>query len=318
MHNPLISIVIPVYNGSNYMREAIDSALAQTYRNIEIIVVNDGSRDDGATDAIARSYGDKIRYYTKENGGVSSALNMGIRHMQGEYFSWLSHDDSYETDKIEKQVAAIRQYSLEDNTLICCKSSLMDADSNPIFKRPTASKFVSYRVYSSKEVLSELLKKSTFNGCCLLIPRKVFSQCGLFDERLRFCQDAFMWYKIFMKDFSLLCTDDASVKSRVHAGQLTQKGQKLFKKECEEISRILVEDFAELSTEEYNFYRMYLYSDARYFSFDRVKQIISTGRKRNLLSKYDEIKALCICSYGYVRPTIRKVYYAVFRGIKTK
>ena len=82
--NPLVSIVIPVYNGAEYMREAIDSALAQTYKNIEVIVVNDGSKDN--TDEIARSYGEKIRYFKKENGGVSTALNLAIQNMQGEYF----------------------------------------------------------------------------------------------------------------------------------------------------------------------------------------------------------------------------------------
>ena len=99
--NPLVSIVIPVYNGAEYMREAIDSALAQTYKNIEVIVVNDGSKDN--TDEIARSYGEKIRYFKKENGGVSTALNLAIQNMQGEYFSWLSHDDVYLPEKIERQ-----------------------------------------------------------------------------------------------------------------------------------------------------------------------------------------------------------------------
>ena len=78
MYEPKISIVIPAYKAANYLAEAIDSALAQTYSNVEIIVVNDGSPDDGATAAVAKSYGDKIRYFEKENGGSSSALNRGI------------------------------------------------------------------------------------------------------------------------------------------------------------------------------------------------------------------------------------------------
>ena len=81
-YEPLVSIVIPVYNGANYMRQAIDSALAQTYGNIEIIVVNDGSTDGGETERIALSYGDRIRYFRKENGGCASALNYGISQRQ--------------------------------------------------------------------------------------------------------------------------------------------------------------------------------------------------------------------------------------------
>ena len=92
---PKVSIIIPVFNGSNYLQEAIDSALAQTYKNIEVIVVNDGSDDHGATENVAQKYEDRIRYFSKENGGVASALNWGIKNMTGEYFSWLSHDDIY-------------------------------------------------------------------------------------------------------------------------------------------------------------------------------------------------------------------------------
>ena len=67
---PLVSIVIPVYRGANYMREAIDSALGQSWPRCEVIVVNDGSPDGGETERIALSYGDRIRYIAKENGGA--------------------------------------------------------------------------------------------------------------------------------------------------------------------------------------------------------------------------------------------------------
>ncbi len=79
---PKVSIVIPVYNGSDFLAHAIDSALSQTYNNIEILVINDGSNDDGTTERVATSYGDKIRYFSKPNGGVASALNMGISKMR--------------------------------------------------------------------------------------------------------------------------------------------------------------------------------------------------------------------------------------------
>ena len=78
MSDPKISIVIPVYNGSNYLANAIDCALRQTYKNVEVIVVNDGSTDGGATEEIALSYGEKIRYFHKSNGGESSALNYPV------------------------------------------------------------------------------------------------------------------------------------------------------------------------------------------------------------------------------------------------
>ncbi len=72
-----------------------------------MIVVNDGSSDGGKTEEIALSYGDRIRYFRKENGGVASALNLGIREMRGEYFSWLSHDDVYLPRKVEREAAAL-------------------------------------------------------------------------------------------------------------------------------------------------------------------------------------------------------------------
>jgi len=89
------------------LREAIDSALAQTYSNVEVLVINDGSNDNGETETIALSYGDKIRYFCKENGGVATALNLGIACMKGDYFSWLSHDDLYYPEKIMMQVGVL-------------------------------------------------------------------------------------------------------------------------------------------------------------------------------------------------------------------
>ena len=231
-YRPLVSIVIPVYNGSNYMAEAIDSALSQTYDNIEIIVVNDGSKDEGKSDAIARSYGDKIRYFPKENGGSSSALNEGIKNMQGEWFSWLSHDDLYYKDKVLKQVeylnslldSGISQEDLWQNILFtacdyingegkCIKKSKFEAD------KELSEKIANL---TGNEYLICEPTKYNFYGCGCLINKKAFDEVGGFDENLRLINDLDMWYRLYAGDFKLHYMPEALTIGRIHKGQISR------------------------------------------------------------------------------------------------
>lgn len=315
MIEPLVSIIIPVYNGANYMREAIDSALAQTYHNLEVIVVNDGSKDNGQTEEIANSYGDRIRYFSKPNGGVSSALNMGIRNMRGTYFSWLSHDDVYEPNKVAKQVEALE--GCDSQTIIYCDYSQIDEYSQPITTNRIKSCFTPYKIYSGTEILEVLLKRASLHGCALLIPKAVFETVGCFDESLRFCQDYFMWYKLFLGGCSMKCIPDKLVKGRIHGNQLTQTGQRLFRGEYAEISHYLTTAFAEASNEYSNLLRLYLISAARYLPFNRVNAIIRIGKAKGLLSFGDTWMGWMIFLYGKVRPLLRRIYYLVFRKLKT-
>ena len=186
---PLVSIVIPVYNGSNFLAEAIDSALAQTYKNIEIVVVNDGSKDDGATEKVALSYGDKIKYYPKPNGGVSSALNYGIEKMSGDYFSWLSHDDLYEPLKVEREVEELAKIRDKENTIICCADSLINANGKPIYH--TSKRLDG--LYSGSDLFDIFFAKHlVINGCTLLIHKSVFERFGGF-SKFRYIQDIECW-----------------------------------------------------------------------------------------------------------------------------
>ncbi len=229
---PLVSIVIPVYNGSNYMAEAIDSALSQTYENIEIVVVNDGSKDDGKSDAIAKSYGDKIRYFPKENGGSSSALNKGIAEMKGEWFSWLSHDDLYYPDKVKKQVeylnsllsGGINEADLYKQVLFTA-CDYINGEGKTIKKsKPQSEKVLSERIASLKgnEYLIAEPTKYNFYGCGCLVNKRVFAEIGVFDENLRLINDLDMWTRVYMGAYKLHYMPEALTIGRIHSGQISR------------------------------------------------------------------------------------------------
>jgi len=212
---PKVSIIIPVYNGANYMREAIDSALAQTYKNIEVIVINDGSKDNGETEKIALSYGDKIRYFSKKNGGCASALNVGIKNMQGEYFSWLSHDDIYLPNKVEHQINILSKLDNKDIILYCGYELIDKKSSSLYFVRPDER-------YSKEKLDIPLfpLLRGLIHGCTLLIPAKYFKEVGMFDEALKHTQDYDLWFKLF-RVAPIYFDSEVLVKSRQHSEQST-------------------------------------------------------------------------------------------------
>lgn len=214
---PLVSIVIPVYNGANYLRDAIDTSLAQTYPNIEVIVINDGSTDNGETERIALSYGDRIRYYSKENGGVSTALNLGIQKMRGAYFSWLSHDDMYKPEKVEKEMEIILKGGKED-TIVACGYDVVDANGEYLYNVNLTSIYPRERLGNPMFVLL----RGGIHGCTLLIHKSHFDRVGLFDASLPSTQDYDLWFRM-LQDCSLVYSEGNYVLSRSHEEQNSRK-----------------------------------------------------------------------------------------------
>lgn len=224
-YNPLVSIIIPVYNGANFMREAIDSALAQTYDNLEIIVVNDGSDDGGETERIALSYGDKIRYYAKENGGCASALNFGISKMRGGWFSWLSHDDVYFPEKVQSAVDCISRNHLDAaHTVVVCGSMSIDGAGNPVLSRKQSRQ---NKLYTPEEMFTRFMHGRALNGCALLIPKVALDKAGAFSTTYTYILDWIYWIELALAGYSFYEYDEVLVKNRKHAGQVSVKKRTL-------------------------------------------------------------------------------------------
>lgn len=219
--NPKVSIIIPVYNGSDFLSFAIESALAQDYNNIEIIVVNDGSNDNGKTKKIAKKYGNKIRYFEKENGGVSTALNYGIKKMNGEYFSWLSHDDEYYSNKISKQIEYLSTLKnrntilFSDYEFICANGSLLNTC------------VLNHNILNKNKYYSIL--SGSLNGITMLIKKELITEEKLFDVNLKCLQDYDMWFKL-LKKADFMHMPYVLAKTRLHDNQETMNNP-LVKKE---------------------------------------------------------------------------------------
>jgi len=226
---PLVSIIIPVYNGGNYLKDAIDSALSQTYSNIEVLVINDGSDDGGETEKIAQSYGDKLLYFPKKNGGVATALNLGIENMRGEYFSWLSHDDMYFPNKIDAQISLIK--SLADKTeIVFAGFDVIDGE------RRQLNRVLPLERYGRDKLETPLfaLMHGMINGCSLLIHKSHFERVGKFREDLPTTQDFDLWFRM-MRHVPCRVCENALHMTRVHDLQ----GSRIYREEHREESDAL-------------------------------------------------------------------------------
>lgn len=300
MKYPKVSIIIPVYNGSNYLREAIDSALAQTYKNIEILVVNDGSTDRGKTERIAKSYGRKIRYFKKPNGGVATALNLGIKKMTGVYFSWLSHDDLYFPNKIEAQINFIKEKHLSDQTILYSDFALID------------SKGRQYLTTSLKPietgVIGALIINSFVNGCSLLVPKLAFQKAGNFDKKWWTTQDYQLWFRFIKAGFNFKKSPGVLVKSRQHPGQDSVTLKDPHQKEKEELYLWTLNNFTprQIFGWHKNYLTSYLELSAalRFLGYPTAARLAQeTGMKNCGLERY-----LYVIKYRYLIPFIKRCF----------
>jgi len=210
---PKVSVIIPVFNGENYLREAIDSVLSQTYPRHEVIVVDDGSTD--GTWALIESFGSRVEGIRKGNGGVASALNCGIKQASGDYIAWLSHDDVFLSNKLESQVELLLRAphfkaSYTDYYVIDGAGKIIGEVETPWYPRVEAIRALFAGVY--------------INGSTMMIKRSCFDEVGLFSEGLRYTQDIEMWLRL-LQHFEIGRVSEKLVKWRSHPTQGSRNTQ---------------------------------------------------------------------------------------------
>jgi glycosyltransferase involved in cell wall biosynthesis len=191
---PLISVVVPAFNAAATIQDTLHSISQQTYRNLEIIVVDDGSTDDTAAVARRHSHGDRrLRIVAQRNGGVASARNAGLQASKGTFIAFIDADDLWHPTKIAKQIAAL-QAGGPEMALIYSPFRIIDSDGKVLAspRKYGVSGWVLHRHFHTNLV---------GNGSALLVRRSVLEEFGGFDSWLRTqgaegCEDLLLQLRI--------------------------------------------------------------------------------------------------------------------------
>lgn len=188
-----ISIIIPLYNKEAYIKNTINNVLLQTYKNFELVIVNDGSQDQGPE--IVQSFRDsRIKLINKANGGVSSARNVGIANAKYDYIAFLDADDEWLPNHLEVINSLIDQYGAKADVFV----------TNFARKYPDGSIITNRKVDELKHGIitnyfKEALKKAVIHTSCVCISKKALNNVNGFDERFSNGEDIDLWVRLARK-----------------------------------------------------------------------------------------------------------------------
>lgn len=207
----LVSVIIPTYNRAEMLKEAIESALMQTYLAIELIVVDDGSSDN--THKIIEVFKDRIKRICIQNSGVSHARNVGIKASKGEFIAFLDSDDLWLKDKVQVQIDYFKSHSSE---CICQTEEIWIRNGKRVNPKNIHKKY-------SGQIFEKCIPLCIVSPSAVMIRRKVFEDIGCFDEKMPACEDYDLWLRSSLK-YNIITLDQALIIKRGgHEDQLSRQ-----------------------------------------------------------------------------------------------
>lgn len=205
MNKPKVSIIIPAFNASKYIKHTLDSCLDQTYDNIEIIVVDDGSTDD--TKNIVKSYSDnRIKYFYKENGGSATARNFGLNNSRGKYIIFLDSDDLILPNRISIHI----EYLKNKNKIISY------SDFRYIKNDNNEERYTHKFKFYNGNVLDKIVFKNFIPTNCATFPRSVLNNVGMLNENIRNCEDTEYLLRSLLAGYEVNYLDNTLSLYRLH------------------------------------------------------------------------------------------------------
>jgi glycosyltransferase involved in cell wall biosynthesis len=210
----LVSIIVPCYNQAQYLPETLQSVLDQIYTNWECIIVNDGSPDN--TEEIALEWckkDERFVYFKKENGGLSSARNAGLKIAKGDYIQFLDSDDLLYNDKLQKQISFFNKTT----DIIICDFFPFDQDSGDFLKIRYMNPFPSEQNYKN-DIIIKWETELSIPCHCVLFKKELINQDTeiQFDESLPNHEDWVFWVKLFYHSKGIHNINEVLVSYRIH------------------------------------------------------------------------------------------------------
>jgi glycosyltransferase involved in cell wall biosynthesis len=206
--NPLFSVVVPVYNGSNYLSEALISIQKQTYKDFECLVVDDGSKNPHEVQEIVQLLNDsRFFVYRKNNGGTASALNYGVEKAKGRFIAWLSHDDLWKEGKLESSLS-----HLKNDSILCTNYTLIDESGRQYF-------FSNFDKGIDTSTSLTLISRVLIHGSSVVIPVDILRRLGGFDVELKHTQDYDFWLRAFINGVQIVFCKEHLTIGRTHRAQ---------------------------------------------------------------------------------------------------
>jgi len=208
---PEVSIIIPVYNAEKFIKKTIESVLSQTYKDYEIIIVDDGSTDNSKK--ILDEFKDKVRYFKQANSGVSSARNRAIKEAKGEYIALLDQDDLWYSEKLKKQINFIKK---NPNAGMVYSDCYYIDDKDKVISRV----FENQKFYCGK-IFENLVIENFIPIPTVLIKKEVLNKTGLFVENYSHAEEYDLFLRI-SKDYEVGFMNEALAGYRVHDTNLSK------------------------------------------------------------------------------------------------
>lgn len=201
----LISIIVPIYNEEKYIKRCIESIICQTYKNIEIILVDDGSKDNSLEICKKMAQADnRIKVIQKENGGASSARNCGIKKSNGKYLTFVDADDWIEKDYIYALYKNLKLYNVD-----IVKGNYLKESNNKVYGKENFKNLKNRVIKKEDNFISSVLEGGIFTYICgVLIEKNILIKNNInFDEDITYMEDELFWLKIIMADLKIYILD---------------------------------------------------------------------------------------------------------------